>query len=95
MTETTSVRHTISATVIPTLSIIIIFTKFAAARVIPQSTATLISFQITLNISENSISLSESPRIIVTEACPPALPPVSISIGIKLVSTTYVPSAFS
>ena len=33
--------------------------------------------------------------MIVTEACEPELPPVSISIGIKAVSTTCAASAFS
>lgn len=41
--------------------------KFATARVSPQRIATLVSFQITLKISLNSISSSERPRIIVTE----------------------------
>ena len=37
----------------------------------PQKAPTLISFQITLNISFRSISLSESARIIVALAWPP------------------------
>ena len=48
-----------------------------------------------LNISSNSISLSESPRIMETLACEPAFPPVSISIGIYAVSTTKADRASS
>ena len=62
------------------------------ASVKPQATPTLISFQITLNISFRSISLSESARIIVALAWPPELPPVSISIGINAVRTIIAAS---
>ena len=67
ITVTTSVKQTTKATLVVTLSINSSFAKFAIASVNPASTATLISFQITFNVSLYSISLSESPRIIVTD----------------------------
>ena len=67
----------------------------AAASVTPQSTATRASFQMMRQTSLYSISPSERPRTIETEAWLPALPPVSISIGIKPVSTTDAASASS
>ena len=87
-TVTTSVRQMTSATVMVMgfpkiiLSTSMSLTKFAAASVAPQMTATRISFQMTRKRSENSISSSEIPRMTVTLACEPQLPPVSISIGI-------------
>ena len=63
-----SVKQTVRATSTVTLSIIIIFMKLAVASVRPQSIDTRNSFQITLKISLNSMSPSESPRIIVTDA---------------------------
>ena len=62
-----SVKHTTSATLVVTLSIKSSFIKFATASVSPTSIATLISFHITFSVSLYSISLSESPRIIVTD----------------------------
>ena len=56
-------------------------TKLQAASVTPQVTATRTSFQMTLKMSENSISPSERPRMTVTLAWEPQLPPVSISMG--------------
>ena len=97
-----SVRQTTSATsgeieTLPksSLSTSIIFAKAAAAMAQPQSTATRISFQMTSITSRNSISPSEMPRITVTEAWLPELPPVSISMGMNEVSTTCAASAFS
>lgn len=52
-----------------------------ADRVMPQSTATRISFHNAFGSSENSISPREMPRITETDAWEPAFPPVSISIG--------------
>ena len=40
------------------------------------------------NVSLYSISFNERLRIIVTDDCPPAFPPVSISIGMNEVKTT-------
>ena len=57
-------------------------------------TATLISFHITLKMSLNSTSLSEIARIIVTDACPPEFPPVSINIGIKA-TNPVIPASFA
>ena len=65
-TTTTRVAQITSATAISNLSTNISFMKLAEASVIPQRAATLISFHMTLNISLNSISPSESPRITET-----------------------------
>ena len=51
----------------PTLSKSISFAKLKADKVIPLKTATLDSFHRTLNISLNSNSCNDSPRIIVTD----------------------------
>ena len=77
-----SVRQMVRATGIARRSKTRSFTKLAAASVSPQKIATLTSFQMTPGTSEYSISPSESPRMTVTDACPPAFQPVSISIGI-------------
>ena len=71
------------------------FAKQATARQIPQSTATRISFQTTLKMSRNSISSRLIPRMTVTQACEPELPPVSISIGMNAVRHGRTPSASS
>ena len=73
----------------------IILTKLARARTTPQSTATRISFQTTFSRSENSISFRLRPRITVTDAWEPQLPPVSMSMGMKPVSTTQALRASS
>ena len=57
-TVNTSVIQTTNATEVPTPSIYNSFKKLAAARVIPISRATLTSFHITFNMSENSISFN-------------------------------------
>ena len=57
--------------------------KLNTARAVPTIRDMENSFQITLKMSLILISSSASPRIIVTEACEPQLPPVSISIGIN------------
>ena len=88
ITVTTSVKHTTNATLVVTLSIRSSLAKFAIASVSPARTATLISFHMTFNVSLYSISFNERPRIIVTDDCPPAFPPVSISIGMNEVKTT-------
>ena len=94
-TTISRVRQMTAATGIWSLSRTRSFTKLAAARVSPHSTATLISFHMILKISSNSISLSESPRMMDTLAWEPAFPPVSMSIGIYAVSTTKAESASS
>ena len=81
MTTRTSVTQTMAAMASGTRSMTRSFTKLAAERVMPQSTATRISFHIASKMSLNSISFSERPRMIETEAWEPAFPPVSISIG--------------
>ena len=58
------------------------FAKLAAESTTPQTRATRHSFQMTRKRSENSISPRERPRITVTLAWEPQLPPVSISMGI-------------
>ena len=67
-TVTISVRHTTSATMTGTLSSSIIFANPATASVAPHAKATLISFQMTLNISAHYISSRDSQRMIVTLA---------------------------
>ena len=94
-TVNTNVKHTTNATLVVTLSININLTKLAAAKVIPIINETLNSFHITFNKSVNSISLRDKLRIIVTLACPQALPPVSISIGINDVNITIDANAVS
>ena len=61
--------------------IIHIRTPLTTARRVPTISATLISLNITLNISENSISPTASPRMISVELCDPQFPPVPISMG--------------
>ena len=92
---TINVIHTTSDIVTPTLSINISFKKLASARVMLINKDALNSFQITLKISLNSISFKERPLIIVTDACPPAFPAESISIGINDVKITHLASASS
>ena len=77
------------------LSKIIIFAKHRAESAKPQSTAVLISFHTTPGRSEKSISPRLSARMTVTEDWEPELPPVSISIGMNAVSTTWAARAFS
>ena len=67
-TVITSVIHTMKATSVDTLSITNNLPKLAIAKVIPQSKLTLISFQITLNVSLNSISSKDKLRITETLA---------------------------
>ena len=67
-TVRTKVEQTTSATLVVTPSISNSFAKLAIARVRPIKNDTLISFQITLKISLNSISFNDSPRIIVADA---------------------------
>ena len=101
-TVTDMVAHTTAAvsvlmSVLPIImrSTSMIFTKQRVDSATPQSTAVLISFQITFGASENSSSPRLSARMIVTEAWEPELPPVSISIGMKAVSTTCAARALS
>ena len=67
----------------------------AAASVRPHSKATLASFHTTRSRSEKAISSRDSPRIMVTLACPPAFPPVSINMGMYAVRTTQALNALS
>ena len=53
------------------------------------------SFHNTRKASRNSISPRESARMMVTEDWLPALPPVSISMGIKAVRIIHFPKASS
>ena len=69
--------------------------KTTGAREIPQSSETRSSFQTTRSASRTPISPRERPRMIVTDACPPAFPPVSMIIGMNAVSTTQAASALS
>ena len=81
-TVTTRVRHMVSATINSRPSKSMSFAKLHTASVIPHTSATLNSFHMTLKMSLNSISPRDMARIMVTDACPPELPPVSMSIGI-------------
>src|SRR5699024_3680756 len=65
------------------------------ARRAPTMSATRISLKITLKISLNSISPTASPRIIRVELWEPQLPPVPMSIGMKVISTGITAIAFS
>ena len=89
------VRLITSATSMVTLSMRSSLIKFVTASVAPQRTDTLSSFHRTLNVSANVISWSEIPRITVTDAWLPQLPPVSIIIGIDAASTRYAERASS
>ena len=102
MTTKTMVRLTVKATMMVTsglasssLSTSSILTKFTAASVAPQSTATRISFQMTASMSLGSVSPMDRLRITAVELWEPELPPVPISIGIKPVSTANLLSASS
>ena len=66
----------------------IIFAKQAAERAMPHMKAVASSLRITLPMSLNSTSPRERARMTVTEDWEPEFPPVSMSIGIKAVSTT-------
>ncbi len=91
-TVKTMVRQMTKATVAVTpvlcsrmRSTVMSFTKLQAARVTPHITATRISFQMTCNVSENSTSPRDRPRITAVEAWVPLLPPVPVSMGMKAV----------
>ena len=71
-----------------------ILPKQAMARQMPQRTATRISFQTTVKMSRNSISSRLMPRMTVTQACEPELPPVSISMGMNAVRHGRQPARF-
>ena len=92
---TKAVRAVISVLPSSIRSTSMILTKHSAARATPQSTAVWISFHTTRGRSFSSSSPRESARMIVTEACEPELPPVSISMGMKAVSTTWAARALS
>ena len=72
-----------------------IFAKHSAASATPHSTAVWISFHTTLGRSRSSSSPRDRARITVTDAWEPELPPVSISMGMKAVSTTWAASLLS
>ena len=75
--------------------IIQIRTPLTTARRDPTISATLISLNITLNMSENSISPTASPRMISVELWEPQFPPVPMSIGINVIRTGIAAIAFS
>ena len=70
-----------------------VLTKQAVPTVAPQSSATRNSFHRIRKTSDGSISPTDILRIMVTEVCPPAFPPVSISMGTKTVSIGSADSA--
>ncbi|MBQ3159282.1 MAG: magnesium transporter [Clostridia bacterium] len=82
VTVMTKVNDTDNATRVPTLSRNMSFKKLMAERLAPQRTATRTSFQMTVRMSLKWISFRERPRMMVTEAWLPELPPVSMSMGI-------------
>ena len=93
---TTSATHVVTDSDLRSMwSTSMILPKQAMARQMPQRTATRISFQTTLKMSRNSISSRLMPRMTVTHACEPELPPVSISIGMNAVRHGSTPSASS
>ena len=61
--------------------------KLALAKMTPSKRATRSSFHTTFQKSLNFTSPKASPRIIIADACEPALPPVPISIGVQAVKT--------
>ena len=81
VTVMTRVRQMIRAIRSGSLSSSISLTKLVQARVSPHRKATRISFQRAMGSSLNSISFRERPRMMETLAWEPALPPVSISMG--------------
>ena len=81
-------KQTISATISPPSneaksSMVINFTKQATDKIAPNNNDTLASFQTTFQKSLNLTSFKAIPRIIIADACEPALPPVPISIGMQ------------
>ena len=80
-TTTTRVRQTIRATWICTRSTTRSLIKLHTERVTPHMAATRISFHMACRVSLNSISPREIPRMMETLAWEPALPPVSMSMG--------------
>ena len=66
-------------------STIIIFTKLAAARHVPQQRDTRNSFHSTRSRSEKRTSPRDKARMTAVEACVPLLPPVPESMGMKAV----------
>ena len=66
-TVTDNEMQTVAAIKTVTLSKIIILTKLQTAKTMPHITATRTSFQISFNISENSISFKDKLLIIATE----------------------------
>ena len=98
-TAITSVRQTTSATTAfisafpkSSPSINMTLAKLTIASAAPHRIDTLISFHMTLAMSLSSMFPSDRPRIMVADACPPALPPVSMSIGMNAVRTTLAAS---
>ena len=89
ITASSNVRHTTKATVTPTRSKTRSFTKLHIPNVTPHRSAVRISFQITRYQSLNRISSSESPRMIMALAWPPAFPPVSSSCKLQRPSSSY------
>ena len=67
-TVTSSVRHMTAETASPTRSISMNRAKLSTAIVTPHKSATRDSFHMTRNISRNSISSSDIPRMTVTDA---------------------------
>ena len=95
ITVTISVKLTTRATEKARWLSSISLARFTTARVMPHSRPTRISFQATRIQSQYRISPRERPRITVTEDWLPQFPPVSMSMGIKAVSTTWAARADS
>ena len=102
ITTTASVRHITAATVTVRPGVLMMriskrynFMKFTTERVMAHISETRNSFHITLKTSMKCMSPSESPLMMVTDACEPQLPPVPISIGMYAVKITRADSFFS
>ena len=89
------VSATTDATVASFRSSSITLPKTTTPRVRAHRTDTRSSFQITRSQSANSTSPRDIARIMVTDACPPELPPVSISIGMNRVRAALAARASS
>ncbi len=100
-TVTISVSETMVATVrsmtLPLIirSMVIILINIISASTALHSSATQNSFERTFSASLSLISPSESARITAIALCEPQLPPVPMSIGMKIVSATVFCSSFS
>ena len=89
------VRPMVNAIIASPCPISMIRMPLTTDKMILIQNAIRISFQITLNRSENSIYPTASPRITSVELCEPQFPPVPVNIGTNPASCGISASAFS